>query len=140
MFRVGQCPVLPAFGGNPRTFVATTHGDDGIECPVNVVQGFGRLIRQVDIQLGHVLDRFRVDHPGRFGTRAEYLHIVTAEEMTERFCHLAAIGVFDTDKEYALHFTAPLNCACTFVFFAFGDVHTDAGPLAPLPSQQFSVK
>src|SRR5262249_50900657 len=94
----------PFLGPNKRAFVAAAHGDGGVEVlPVEVMQSFRLMGREIVADRLHRLDCFRVDAPRRPGAGAERLDLPGTLDAGEGLRHLASITVLDADKDNPLH-------------------------------------
>jgi predicted component of type VI protein secretion system len=134
---------------NPRTGVAAAHRHDRVERFIAyLVERFRMLHGQVDAALGHEGDGARIDLPRGTRSGRTRLDVLTAMRARERLRHLAAVGVFHADEQYARHRAAQLQQAGGFAATA-GPQHaatdfsfsTARGPqqAVPLPSDAASA-
>src|SRR5579871_5747216 len=65
------------------------------------------MFAQIVANLLHGLDSRWIDATGRPRASAECLNRIAAVDMSERFCHLTAVRVLDTDEDYSDHYSNP---------------------------------
>src|SRR5690606_972421 len=100
--RVVQHPVLVPLAGEEGADVPAPHGDDGVgglDCLGG--EDLRLLGGDVDADLGHGLDRHRVDLVGGHGPGGADLDPPTGEGGREARGHLGAAGVVDADEQNA---------------------------------------
>lgn len=102
---IGERPVLALESGHVGTGIATTHRDDEVGTPGEPLGEFLRLRRrQVDSNLAHDVNNFRVDVLSGLGTCRDCARgLGRSRGIEERRRHLRTTGVVNAGKDNGLH-------------------------------------